>query len=346
MKSFRFLPAMRHPRWVQIWAAAAVLAVGLVGFSLLTSVATPVSAAPATQCNGEMNGGGTEVACTITVVNYLTEAGTLSATPPSTLTMTRCVGATGPLSTLTCTTTTDTLTAPVTTVQQCNGSGNGGGGAVICTVTVTNHFTGNRDVISAATTFATVYQCVGSEITGTGAPGTCTPVNTAGVTSVTAATVGQCNGSGNGGTSVGFVCIVTAGSTVTASLPVNIDQCNDSANGGGALMTCQATVVNDVIATAATPTPTVSPTVVATAVPTVAPTPVSVPTPAPTVVSTPVGVPTPAPTVAPRPAATGNGGLAEDGRSSVPLWPAGLFAIGVAILAVAARVPIRARTER
>lgn len=83
----------------------------------------------------------------------------------------------------------------MTTVQQCNGSGNGGGGVVICAVTVTTTFTSAPAVLP---TGATVYQCIGSVITGTGVPGTCTPVNTPGITSVTAATVGQCNGTANG----------------------------------------------------------------------------------------------------------------------------------------------------
>ncbi|HEV2009608.1 MAG TPA: hypothetical protein VGS17_01090 [Candidatus Limnocylindria bacterium] len=135
---------------------------------------------------------------------------------------------------------------------------------LICTVTMTNNFAGSPAV---APTPATVYQCIGSVITGTGAPGTCTPVNTPGVTSVTAATVGQCNGSGNGGTSVGFVCTVATGSTATSTLPVNVDQCNGSANGGGSLVTCRATVNSVVAATSPTPTPTVG----ATATPTASP---------------------------------------------------------------------------
>ena len=225
---------------------AFAIAVALTGIvvGLLGQQATPASAAQvAAQCNGEMNGGGTEVACTTTVVNYLNANGSLAATPPSTLTMTRCVGATGPLNTLTCTTTVDTLTEPVATVQQCNGSGNGGGGAVVCTTTVTNNFIG----APAPLTAASVYQCVGSTISGPGAPGICLPENTDGITTVAEATVGQCNGSGNGGTIVAFSCIVTAGSTTTPTLSTNVDQCNGSGNGGGAVVTCQATVVNNVI---------------------------------------------------------------------------------------------------
>ncbi len=124
------------------------------------------------------------------------------------LVMTRCVGATGPLNTLTCTTTATTSLTPITTVNQCNASGNGGGGAAVCIVTITNHFSGAP---LAPIVPATVYQGCGisSVITGPGAPGTCTPANTA--PNIVAATVGQCDGSGNGGTSVGFVCTVTGG---------------------------------------------------------------------------------------------------------------------------------------
>ncbi len=58
------------------------------------------------------------------------------------------------------------------------------------------------------------------------------------------------------------------------------------------------------------------------------------------------GAPPVAPPVAPRPAATGNGGLAQNARSSVPPWAAGLFLVGVAILAVATRNIVGDRAER
>ncbi len=322
------------------WLAVSI-AFATIAFTIsLFTVGEPrhaVAAATPPQCDGEMNGGGTEVACTVTVVNYVTAAGALSTTPSSTLTMTRCVGASGPLSTLTCTTTTTTSSQPVTTIDQCNGSGNGGGGTVICTVTVTNHFTGSP----AAFTPATVYQGVGSVITGTGAPGTLTPVNTPGITSIAAATVGQCNNSGNGGTSVGFVCIVTAGSTMTSTLPVNVNQCNNSANGGGALTTCTATVMNDIIAAPATPTATVAP---VTATPTVPVTATSTATVAPaTPTSAPIATATPNVTItvsgAPLPPATGNGAVAgHRGPSQSVLVMLGLVAMSVTMgLVLAAR---------
>ena len=248
--------------------------------------AAPLSA-PVNQCNNDAasNVGGQGVSCTVTIVNFLTSSGAINPASPSTVTATRCVGAAGPIAAGagTCTTTTSTSTQPVTSVTQCDGSANGGGGVLICTVTMTNNFAGSP----VAPAPATVYQCIGSVITGTGAPGTCTPANTPGVTSVTAATVGQCNGSGNGGTSVGFICTVSTGSTATSTLPVNIDQCNGSANGGGALVRCSAAVNTVVIAAppAAIPTP-------ATPAPVGIPAPVATPAPVAAAVAVPAPVAT------------------------------------------------------
>ncbi len=323
--------------------AAALLAAGLV--SQPSQVAN-AAAAPVTQCNNETasNVGGQGIACTVTIHNYVTGTGDIVATAPSTVTVTRCVGAAGPIGSGagTCTTTTTTSAEPIMQVQQCNGSGNGGGGVVICTVTITNHFSSSPAVPA---TPATVYQCVGSVITGTGAPGICTPDNTPGITSVTAATVGQCNGSGNGGTSVGFVCTVTAGSTTTTALPVHIDQCNGSGNGGGSLVTCQATVSNQVVTAPASPSPTGSATPSATGSPTVTPTGtrtstpiVASPTPAPGtpgapgVTTTPGASPTPtAPAVVttstPGPPATGNADSAGGGPAQALPWLVGAIAV-------------------
>ena len=316
-----------------VTGAALLLGAAVLALSLLGQASRPVhaQAAPVSQCNNDAasNVGGQGIACTVTVVNYVSGDGTLAATPASTVTTTVCTGAAGPIAAGagTCATTTTTSAAPVTLVQQCNGSGNGGGGVVICTVTVTNNFTGSP---TAPLTDATIYQCIGSEITGTGAPGSCTPVNTPGITSVTAATVGQCNGSGNGGTSVEFVCTVTGGSTTTATLAVNVDQCNGSANGGGALTRCTATVTNNVTAQV-TPTPTAVPTVAPTAAPTVAPT--AAPTVAPTVAPTAATPPAGATPVAPTPAETGNAGAVERGET-LPLvaWLLTASTLGLVLL--------------
>ena len=244
--------------------AMAVLVIGSLGQSGTQVSAAPLSA-PVNQCNNvaASNVGGQGMSCTVTVVNNLTSSGAAAA--PSTITTTVCVGAAGPIGAGagTCATTTSTSATPVNQVTQCDGISNEGGGVMICSVTITNNFAGT---LSQAPVPASVYQCFGSVITGTGAPGTCTPVNTPGVTSVTAATVGQCNGSGNGGTSVGFTCTVTTNSTTTSIFPVNVDQCNGSANGGGALTRCQATV-NSVVTAAAAPTASPTPVVAPTAAP-------------------------------------------------------------------------------
>ena len=292
------------------------------------SISAAPLAAPVAQCNDDTasNVGGQGVRCTVTVANFITSTGAIDPLRPSTVTVTRCVGAAGPIGAGggTCTTTTSTSSSLITSIAQCNGSANGGGGVLICAVTMTNTFAGGP-----AATPATVYQCIGSVITGTGAPGTCTPANTPGIGSVSAATVGQCNGSGNGGTSVGFVCTVGS-STISSALAVNVDQCNGSANGGGSLVNCSAQVSAVVQAqTTATPAPS------ATAGPSA--TPASTATPAPAAV-------TPAPvsaTPAPAPVAAARGPIATLPSTStqdldfVPSWALGamlaLFLLLVAL---------------
>lgn len=121
--------------------------------------AAPLSA-PVNQCNDDAasNVGGQGIRCTVTVANFLTSTGAIDPSQPSTVTVTRCVGAAGPIGAGagTCTTTTSTSTTPVTSVTQCNGSANGGGGVLTCTTTITNTFAGS----AAAPTAATVYQCI------------------------------------------------------------------------------------------------------------------------------------------------------------------------------------------
>ena len=341
----------------------ALSAFGLLGQG---SDSASAAAAPVAQCNNDTasNVGGQGISCTVTIENHVTGGGTLDAAAPSRVTVTRCTGAAGPIGAGagTCATTVTTSAEPATQVQQCNGSGNGGGGVVICSVTVTNTF--STSPVSAATP-ATIYQCIGSVITGTGGPGSCTPANTPGVNSVSAATVGQCNGSGNGGTSVGFICTVSGQSTTTAALAVHIDQCNGSANGGGALLRCTATVTNVVapsVPSTATPTATAS-SVPTTA--TVSPTP-GTSTPGPGATSTPTGTPpsatatrtatptspvTGSPTPAltppagttplpPRPPATGNaGGEGANGASQAFILLLGIASIG--LLAAGIRVVSR-----
>jgi len=337
------LKSSRFPVSIGLALAGMVLVGAL--FSLASQPASAV-AAPIDQCNDDTasNVGGQGISCTVTIVNYVTGTGTLDATPPSTVTVTVCVGAAGVIAAGggTCTTTTTTSSEPVTLVRQCNGSGNGGGGVVICSVTVTNNFSSSP--VEAAVP-ADVYQCIGSEITGPGAPAICTPDNTPGITSVEAATVGQCNGSGNGGTSVGFICTVSTGSTTTSILPVNIDQCNDSANGGGSLVECSARVTN-VVLQVPTPTSTATPTASATPVaPTSTPT-ASATAIGPTSTATAIGPTSTATAIGPTPTATqgaaptivtpgapsaGTGTSSDDTGSTGPL----VLAMGVAVLVFA-----------
>jgi hypothetical protein len=346
----------KHPdrssrRWI-VAGAGLALAVAIIAVSLLGVSPLPASAqaAPIAQCNDDVasNVGGQGIACTVTIENhvFISGNGEIEATAPSTITMTRCTGAAGPVAAGagTCVTTTTTSAEPIMVVQQCNGSGNGGGGVVICTVTLANTFS---SISTDALVAATVYQCVGSEITGPGAPAVCTPTNTAGVTSVTEATVGQCNGSGNGGTSVGFTCTVTANSTMMSAFAVNVDQCNDSANGGGSLVTCTASVTNEFLvqpapfieppaAPSAEPTaapvaePTAAPVVVPTTVPTTAPDADAAPLAAspPTAPTTPAAVVAPPPTTSAPvllPADTGNAGLVD--RAGTSLFAALLMSV-------------------
>ncbi len=365
--------AASRRKWLPTGIVLALTA-SLLAFGLFSQTANTASAAsaPVAQCNNDTasNVGGQGIACTVTIDNYVTSAG--AATAPSTVTLKVCTGAAGPIASGagTCTTTTSAPAEPVTLVQQCDGSGNGGGGVVICTVTVTNHFSSSP---TAAITAATVYQCIPLP-----PGGSCSPANTAGITSVPAATVGQCNGSGAGGTSVGFTCTVFGASGMTTTLPVNIDQCNGSGNGGGALVRCTATVTNQVAppptATATPPTataPATTPTAIATAPATtptgaVTSTATSTPTGAATVTATATAPSTPAatstataaapstptpvvaPPSAPLPPATGNAGLAGSGGSSpAVLWMLGVAATLVALgLGLAGRMLVSRRRIR
>lgn len=344
----------------RVLRVAAILAMALLMISSVAQSGGQMSAAPLSapvnQCNNDTasNVGGQGLSCTVTVVNNVDGSG--NATAASTVTVTKCVGAAGPIAAGagTCATTVSTSPAPVTSVTQCDGSANGGGGVLICTVTITNNIAG-----SVTPTPATVYQCIGSVITGTGAPGTCTPVNTPGITSVTAATVGQCNNSGNGGTSVSFICNVSVGSTMSSAfamnvdpvsvgstmssaLAVNVDQCNGSANGGGSLVRCTATV-NSVVTAASTPAPATPAPPTATPAPTVAPVTTPAPTAAPVTTPAPTAAPvaivaptaTPTPPTAVLPAATLPSTSTAD--TSVPFGLVGLLLVALGALLVRSR---------
>jgi hypothetical protein len=213
-----------------------VLLRGLFAFALLAPVSViatmPVSAAtiaPTTTCsNGVDNTGGLGLICEVTVVNTITGSGGSAS-----VTVRECHGAAG-APTAACTTTSTSLTSPVTAVTQCNDSINGGGGTLRCSVAVTDNFYS----VSPGSSAASVNQCVGS---GGGITTGCNPYPA----NTTGASITQCNGSANGGTLVGLTC--TATGTMASTHGVTINQCNNSANGGGALVICSASVVNNAL---------------------------------------------------------------------------------------------------
>ena len=189
-------------------------------------VVTATIAATTTCSNGVGNTGGLGLICQVTIVNTITGTGGFA-----TVTVHECHGAAGDPSAA-CTTTTTTLTKPVTAVTQCNDSINGGGGTLRCSVSVTQNLYG----LSPGPIAATVNQCVGS---GGGIATGCNPFPA----NTTGAAITQCNGSANGGTLVGLTC--TATGSLAAAAVVTIDQCNGSANGGGALVICSASTTSN-----------------------------------------------------------------------------------------------------
>lgn len=220
-----------------------VLAVSLLALSHTSApTASAATIAPTTSCsNGVDDTPGLGLICGVTIVNTITASGGSAS-----VTVRECHGAAGD-PTAACTVDTQTLTAPVTQVTQCNASTNGGGGTLRCSVDVTNNFVG----VTGTTSAVTVNQCVGS---GDGIANTCDPFPS----TTSGATVTQCNGSANGGTLVELTC--TATGTTSSGLDVEVDQCNGSTNGGGALVICSVVMRNTFAAgpTASPSAPTAS----------------------------------------------------------------------------------------
>lgn len=220
---------------------AVLLACGLLVLSTL-ALASGVAAAtiaPTVSCSNNVDTTpGLGLICEVTVVNTITSGG-----GTATVTVRECHGAANDAEAA-CTTTTDTLTEPVTAVTQCNGS-TSSGATVECSIDVTNNFVG----VAVSPTAVTVNQCVGS---GDGITTGCDPIPSA----TTGAAITQCNGSANGGTLVELTC--TATGTQSAALVVTINQCNGSANGGGSSVICTANMENNAVA-GATPRPGATP---------------------------------------------------------------------------------------
>jgi hypothetical protein len=227
---------MRSPVTVLLRSLAAFALLAPV--SLITTL--PVSAAPLSAvgaCSTDIgNAGGEGIICQITIVNTVTASGGSAV-----VTVYECLGSAGDPTDgalgHACTTTTTSLTTPVTSIIQCDGSANGGGAKLLCSVDITTNFVG----VSPGSTAVTVNQCVGS---GASITPNCNPVQ-----ATTSAAITQCNGSANGG-GAGLTC--TATGTMASALIVTIDQCNGSANGGGAtVVVCSSTMANNAVAAAA-----------------------------------------------------------------------------------------------
>jgi len=300
---------------------------------LVTSAAAATIAASTTCSNGVDNTGGLGLICNVTVHNTINAAGGTAV-----VTVQECHGAAGNPSAA-CTTTTASLTGPVTVVNQCNNSINGGGGTLRCSVQITNDIVG----IAPGTTGATVNQCVGS---GGGITTGCNPFPA----TTSGAAITQCNGSANGGTLVGMNC--TATGTMAAAAGVTVNQCNGSANGGGSLIICSASISNNAIAgPIATPTPTPTPSASPSASASATASPSASPSASAAATASPSAVPTPSPvtrpTASPRvtaPATDTNvaAGRGGSGPSTVPV--VGIFILAFVGLTIgAARRAIRSR---
>ncbi|WP_146073367.1 LPXTG cell wall anchor domain-containing protein [Cryobacterium sp. N22] len=331
-------PAAGRPGVLLRRGLAVTFGLVVAAAAILGTTQAPASAAPVpgtvNQCNYIQDGGGNEIACDVTITNYLDLDTGLSRSDISVRT---CEGAVGEL---VCTNIPVSFPTATTVVDQCNNSANGGGSIATCNVTVENIITGD-----ATTSPATVNQCNGS-----GAEGPAPTLNCAPVSSTTSATITQCNASVNGGGAARRVTCTVDPSTVSAALPVTIRQCNDSVNGGGSTLTCTASMTNRILpAGTVVPTPTQPP--VSTSTPTPTPTPGDTTTPTPTPSSTPPSVgagqtPSPSATAANPliPVAAGGGGsgagygteLAETGTDAQPVFlvAAGALLAGGILFAV------------
>jgi len=143
-----------------ITATACLAVAGVLPPSGCTTVVTTSGQLVTTvdQCNGVVNGGGSNVTCSVSVINTIP-----AGTPAVGVTVNQCIGTgMGGGST-------PTVCAPVSsttgaTVTQCNGSANGGGGAM----RVNCNVTGGASAIPL-----TINQCNGSA-NGGGSTVTCT----------------------------------------------------------------------------------------------------------------------------------------------------------------------------
>ncbi len=151
-----------------ITATACLAAAGVLPPFGCTTVVTTSNQLVSTvnQCNGVADGGGSNVTCSVSVINTIPAntnsvgvtvnqcigSGTGGGTQPTTVcapvasttgaTVTQCNGSAtggGPSMRVKCTETGGATALPIT-INQCNGSANGGGSTVTCTTAFTNNF--------------------------------------------------------------------------------------------------------------------------------------------------------------------------------------------------------------
>ncbi|MEO6201423.1 MAG: hypothetical protein ABIX44_09695 [Cryobacterium sp.] len=220
----------------------ASLAMAVVALTFAPSASASAATQTIAQCDSVYNTAGLGLNCDVTVVNNLDLA---TGVESSTVTTKACHGAanTAPEA---CVENTQQFKSLTRDVSQCNYALDGGGASLICNVSVVNNITG-----AASTEPATVNQCVGSGAAGTEPTLNCDP-NPA---STSSATITQCNGSANGGGASKRVTCTVLPSTQSSQLPVSINQCNNSANGGGSVVTCSASLTNNISAASTKVTP-------------------------------------------------------------------------------------------
>lgn len=230
----------RGRRRFQVLASVFASTILAAGVTLTVLGASPASAANVafSQCNGTGGGGGQTVACSVVIINNLTNDPTTTGSIVN--------GVPSP--------------DLVTSVTQCNGSENGGKGILNCHISITNNIAIDNP---AAAGSATINQCQANQPTdglGNDLVNTCNPsgANTSG------ATITQCNGTGDGGGLVPASPFshCTASGTVSASLLVTVNQCNGSANGGDQAVLCSVTMTTNVVnTTAVAVTPATTPSI-------------------------------------------------------------------------------------
>jgi hypothetical protein len=191
------------------------------------------------QCNGVVDGGGSNVICSVAVVNTIPTAAATSGvtvnqcvgsgggggTQPTVVcapvasttgaTVTQCNGSAnggGPSTRVQCNVTGATTAEPVT-INQCNGSSNGGGSTVTCSATFSNNFvlaptTPTATTVPTSPSGPTPTQTGATGTSSAGATGTSGAAGASGLTAVgstgTSAIVGTSDVIPTGGAQTGF----------------------------------------------------------------------------------------------------------------------------------------------